>query len=83
MRNLYLVETNASTMIIMHDTEEKTAIVLDTFETNIPGFTLATVEDVSAGEIFEDVEDLEEWLGVDYNNSEASRIIDVIENWRG
>lgn len=70
-------------MVILHDTEDKTATVLDTAETNSYGFALKDVEDVSAGEIFEDVGDLEEWLGIDYNNSESPRIIDVIENWKG
>ena len=81
MKNLYLVETNASTMIVLHDTEDKTATVLDTVETNTPGFTLSQVEDVSAGEIFEDVENIEEFLDIDYNNGETPRIIETIENW--
>ena len=81
MKNLYLVETNASTMIVLHDTEDKTATVLDTAETNTPDFNLASVEDVSAGEIFEDIEDIEEFLGIDYNSPETPRIIETIENW--
>lgn len=83
MKNLYLVETNASTMIVLHDTEDKTATVLDTAETNTPGFNLAAVEDASAGEIFEDIEDVEEFLGIDYNNPETPRIIETIESWEG
>lgn len=81
MKNLYLVETNASTMIVLHDTEDKAATVLDTVETNTPGFNLAAVEDVSAGEIFEDVEDVIDWLGASWNNSEAPKVIDMIWNW--
>lgn len=83
MKNLYLIDTNASTMIVLHDTEDKTVTVLDTVETNSIDFTLEEVEDVSAGEIFEDVEDVEEWLGIDYNNPETPRIIETIENWEG
>lgn len=83
MKNLYLIETNARTMLVLHDTDDKTATVLDTFETNSFDFTFADVEDVSAGEIFEDVEELEEWLGIDYNDPETPRIIHVVENWEG
>lgn len=83
MKNLYLIETNASTMIVLHDLENMTATVLDTEETNTPGFTLEGVEDVSAGEIFEDVADIEKWQGIDYNNPETPRIIENIENWEG
>lgn len=83
MKNLYLVKTNASTMVVMHDTEEKTATVLDTVETNEPGFTLATVEDVSAGRIFEDVYHFETWMGIACYDPEAPKIIEMIENWRG
>ena len=81
MKNLYLVETNASIMVVCYDTEDKTATVLDTAETNTPGFNLAAIEDVSAGEIFENIGDVEEFLGIDYNNPETPRIIETIENW--
>lgn len=52
-------------------------------ETNTPGFNLAVVEDVSAGEIFEDIENVEEFLGIDCNNTGTPRIIETIENWEG
>lgn len=68
-------------MVVCYDTEDKTATVLDTAETNTPGFNLAAVEDVSAGEIFENIGDVEEFLGIDYNNPETPRIIETIENW--
>lgn len=83
MKNLYLIETNAYIMAVMHDTEEKTATVLDTEETNTPGFTLAQIEDMSAGNVFDGVEDIEHWLGVDYNKPDATKIIETIENWEG
>lgn len=81
MKNLYLVETNASIMVVCHDTEDKTATVLDTVETNTPGFNLAAVEDVSAGEIFEDVDDIIDWLGISWSDSESPKVIDMIWNW--
>lgn len=83
MKNLYLIETNASTMIVLHDLDDMTATVLDTEETNTPGFTLEGVEDVSAGAVYFDIEDIEEMYGIDYNNGETPRIIETIENWEG
>ena len=81
MKNLYLVETNAYIMVILHDTVEKTATVLDTEETNSPGFHLSMVEDMSSGHVFDGVEDIEKWLNIDRNDSEADKIIETIENW--
>lgn len=83
MKNLYLVSDNAGTGVILHDLNDMTATVLYTEETNAPGFTLSQVEDMSAGEVFEDVADIEKWLGIDYNNPETPRIIETIENWEG
>lgn len=78
MKKLMKVETNASTMFITYDEEEKVVRVLDNEETN-SGFALADVEDDSSWEVFEDVENLGEWLGVDYNNPDAARIIEEVE----
>ena len=82
MKNLYLIETNASIMVVCYDTEDRTATVLDTAETNTKGFNLSMVEDVSAGIIYNDIEDIVDWAGIDYSNSETPRIIETIENWR-
>lgn len=84
MKNLYLVKTNGFTELALHDTEEKTVAVLYTEEVYNPDFTLKDVEDMSAAqEIFEDVEDIEEFYGIDYNDGETPRIIETIENWEG
>lgn len=83
MKNLYLVSDNAGTEVILHDLDDMTATVLYTEETNAPGFTLSQIEDMSAGEVFEDVADIEKWLGIDYINPEVPRIIETIENWEG
>lgn len=77
MKTLMRVETNASTMFVTYDADEKTVRVLDNEETN-SGVKLSDVEDDSSWEVFEDVENLEEWLGIDYNNSDAPRIIEKI-----
>lgn len=82
MKNLYLIETNGFTDIVLHDTEEKTATVLYCEEAQNKDFTLKDVEDVSAGEIFEDVADIIDWLGIDYDNSESPRIMDMILDCR-
>lgn len=81
MKNLYLVSDNAGTEVVLHDLDGMTATVLYTEETITPGFTLSQVEGMSAGEVFEDVADIEKWLGIDYNNGETPRIIESIENW--
>lgn len=83
MKNLYLVSDNAGTEVVLHDLDDMTATVIYSVETNTPGFTLSQVEDMSAGEVFEDVADIEKWLGIEYNNGETPRIIETIENWEG
>lgn len=84
MKNLYLIETNAFRDIVLHDTEEKTATVLYCEEAQDKDFTLKDVEDMSAAqEIFENVDDIEEFYSIDYNNGETQRIIETIENWEG
>lgn len=83
MKNLYLVSDNAGTEVVLHDLDDMTATVIYSVETNTPGFTLSQVEDMSAGEVFEDVTDIEKWLGIEYNNGETSRIIETIEDWEG
>ena len=40
---------------------------------------LQSVEDDSSWELEEDVEDLENWLGIDYNNPETPRILFEME----
>ena len=79
MKRLMKVETNASTMFVTYDPEEKIVMVLDNDETNDPNFDIRNVEDDSSWDMYENVEDVETWLGIDYNNPEADRIIDEIE----
>lgn len=57
------VKTNASTMFVSYEAEEKIARVLDTEETNFGDFDIRDVEDDSSWDVFEDVEDINEWLG--------------------
>ncbi|MBQ9657204.1 MAG: hypothetical protein IJV31_00995 [Clostridia bacterium] len=51
--------------------------MLDNEETN-GGINLSDVVDDSSWKIFEDVENLEEWLGIDYSNSDTPRIIEKL-----
>ena len=78
MKRLMKVETNASTMFVTYDTEEKIVMCIDNEETN-SGMDIRDVEDDSSWNMHEDVEDIETWLGIDYNDPESSRIIDEIE----
>ena len=78
MKKIYKVETNASTMFVTYDEEDQIVRVLDNEETN-GGIGINEVEDDSSWEMFTDVENLEEWLGVDYNDSDSPRITDEAE----
>lgn len=78
MKRLMKVETNASTMFVTYDPEYKLVRVLDNIETNTE-YPLSKVEDDSSWETFEDVDDVEEWLGVDHNNHDAAKIVEEIE----
>ncbi len=73
------VETNASTMFVTYDAEEKIVMVLDNDETNDPDFDIRNVEDDSSWDMYENVNDVEAWLGIDYNNPDADKIVDEIE----
>lgn len=83
MKKLMRVDTNASTMFVTYDDEEKIVRVLDNEETNPitdeEKVRLEDVEDDSSWDMFEDVEDVEEWLGIDYNNPDAPIIVEEIE----
>lgn len=78
MKKLIKVETNASTIFVTYDTEEKIVRVLDNEETN-SDVKLNDVEDDTSWDIFEDVENIEEWLGIDYNNPDTPRIVEELE----
>lgn len=78
MKRLMKVKTNASTMFVTYDLEDKIVRVLDNEETN-GGVRLSDVEDDSSWDVFEDVENIDEWLGVDYNEPDAPKIVEEIE----
>lgn len=79
MKRLMKVKTNASTMFVTYDPEEKIVMVLDNDETNDPDFDIRDVEDDSSWDMYENVDDVEAWLGIDYNNPDTDRIVDEIE----
>lgn len=76
MKKLFKVETNSSTMFVSYDEEEKIARVLDNEETN-DGLDIRKVEDDSSWDVYEDVEDLEAFLGID-DTPDSSEIVDEI-----
>lgn len=78
MKKLFKVETNAFTEFVTYDEEEKVARVLYNEETN-SGLDIREVEDDSSWEVYEDVDDIDEFLGIDYNDPDTARIIDEIE----
>ena len=78
MKKIYKVETNASTMFVTYDEENQIVRVLDNEETN-GGIGINEVEDDSSWEKFTNVGNLEEWLGVDHNDSDSPRITDESE----
>lgn len=78
MKKIYKVETNGSTMFVTYDDKDQIVRVLDNEETN-GGIGINEVEDDSSWEMFTDVENLEEWLGIDYSGSDSPRIIDEAE----
>lgn len=82
-KRLMRVETNASTMFVTYDSEEKIVRMLNSDETNPltdeGKVKLEDVTDDSGWDIYYDVEDVEEWLGVDYDNPDAPKIIEEIE----
>lgn len=79
MKKIYKVETNASTMFMTYDNEEQIVRLLDNEATNDRLIGIKDVEDDSSWEMFTGVEDLEEWLGADYNDSDSPRITDEAE----
>jgi hypothetical protein len=68
------VETNAEAMFVTYDDETKTARVI-----TADGFSINEVEDDSSWDSYEGVENVEEWLGVDYNDPDAAKIVEEKE----
>ena len=79
MKKIYKVETNTSTMFMTYDNEEQIVRLLDNEATNDRLIGIKDVEDDSLWEMFTGVEDLDSWLGVDYNNPDAPQIVDEAE----
>lgn len=78
MKKLMKVETNASTMFVTYDEGTKIAMVLDNEETNAENADIRTVEDDSSWELYEDIEDIKDFLGCN-TDCDASEIVDEIE----
>lgn len=76
MKKLFKIETNASTMFVSYDVEEKLARVLDNEETN-SGLDIREVEDDSSWDIYGNIEDIESFIGVD-NTPDSPVIVDEI-----
>lgn len=76
MKKMFKVETNASTMFVSYDDEEKIARVLDNEDTN-SGMDIREVEDDSSWTVYEDVEDIETFVGIN-DTPDSSAIIDTI-----
>lgn len=85
LKKLYYVRTNGYDMLVSLDNDSDVRFLCENkyFPTNDDDILdfLHSVEDDSSWELEEDVEDLEEWLGIDYNDPETPRIL--FENGEG
>lgn len=79
MKKLLKVNTNSSTMFVSYDEENQIVRILDNGETNSENADIRNVEDDSSWEMFENVEDVEAWLRIDYSDPDSPRIEDEIE----
>jgi hypothetical protein len=76
MKKMFKVETNASVMFVSYDEAEKIARVLDNEETN-SGLDIRAVEDDSSWDIYENIEDIEAFIGID-DTPDSPVIVDEI-----
>lgn len=76
MKKLMKIETNASIMFVSYDAAEKLARVLDNEETN-RGLDIRKVEDDSSWDTYENIEDINSFVGVN-DTPDSSVIIDTI-----
>lgn len=76
MKKLFKVETNAFTEFVSYDEEEKIARVLYNEETN-SGMDIREVEDDSSWDIYENIEDIEAFIGID-DTPDSPVIVDEI-----
>lgn len=84
MKNLYLVETNAFNAVVLHDTDDKIVSIVDV-DADITGFKLNDIDSFDYGikEQYFNIDEVEEFLGVDCIAPDAPKIIETIENWEG
>lgn len=76
MKKIFKVETNAFTEFVSYDEEEKIARVLYSEETN-SGMDIREVEDDSSWDIYENIEDIEAFIGID-DTPDSPVIVDEI-----
>ena len=74
MKKIMKVETNAEPLFVTYDDETKIARVIEA-----GGLNINEVEDDSSWDSYEGVENVEEWLGVDYNDPDAAKIVEEKE----
>lgn len=83
IKKLYYIRTNGYDMLVSYDENNFVRFLTENkyFPSDDDGIFafLESVEDDTSWEYEEDVEDLEEWLGIDYNNPETPRILFEIE----
>lgn len=83
IKKLYYIRTNGYDMLVSYDENNFVRFLAENkyFPSDDDGIFafLESVEDDTSWEYEEDVEDLEEWLGIDYNNPETPRILFEIE----
>lgn len=79
MKKLYYVRTNGYDMLVTYDQEEKIARYANDIDITPCLGHLDQVEDDSSWDVAEDVEDLEEWLGISKGNPEGPEILEIID----
>lgn len=80
MKKLFKVETNAFTEFVSYDEEEKIARVLYNEETN-SGMDIREVEDDSSWDIYENIEDIEAFIGIDDTPDSPVIVDEITINW--
>lgn len=79
MKKLYYVRTNGYDMLVTYDPKEKIARYANDIDVAPYLGHLDQVEDDSSWDVAEDVEDLEEWLGIGKGDPEEPEILESID----
>lgn len=79
MKKLHYVRTNGYDMLVTYDQEEKIARFLNSIDVHPFLGHLGEIEDDSSWETAEDVEDLEEWLGIGSCDHDKTEILETID----